>query len=54
MGKLNRTMILAILTVLCIIGTAVSEVFDLDNTIVTCFIGFISFGMATLFSAFTD
>jgi len=52
MDRLDRTMILTLLTVMCLIGTGLSELADLDDTMFISFFGFMSFGIATIVSAF--
>ena len=49
---MDKTIILAALTVACMIGLAVAEVLELEGTAVLCAIGFIISGIAVLFSVF--
>ena len=49
---MDRTKTLAMLTIVCLIGTGISEIADLDDTIVICFFGFLAFGVSTIVAAF--
>lgn len=53
MDKADRTMILAILTMLCLTGVGVSEVLKLDATVALTGVGFCAFGIGTFISVFS-
>jgi len=52
MYKLDRTMILALLTVLSVLGAGCAEAASLADTAFFCSFGFVVFGIATLIAAF--
>lgn len=52
MNKLNRTMILSLVTVMCLISLGTSELLKLESTLVISGFGFIVTGIFTIISAF--
>jgi len=52
MDGLDRTMTLAMLTMVCLIGIGVSDLAKLDTALAASSLGFVIFGIAALASAF--
>jgi hypothetical protein len=53
MSKLDRTLTLTLLTVLCIMGLGAGELLELYAVILVSIVGFVIFGAGVLFSAFS-
>lgn len=53
MNKPGKTILLVIVTMACAIGMGVAEVAKLPDTQLMCVVGFLAFGAAALFSAFS-